>query len=212
MTAQPGKRERRDIDPRKGRGAGAERVHNRRANDRSVGDGQRRAFTRQRLREPGAHALDQSRDQLAAMRRGCGIAEPGRERVRLALSDILRGEAAPAPIVAVAQRHLDFGVETQRLSRLARRARRRGQHLSIGAQPAAQGLERADGGGFKRFVVGKAGRARRRGRAMREQVEARRHGRARAPRLSRPSAAGRPSPRRNRVRPRRRSRARAPST
>ena len=68
MTAESGKRERRDIDPGKGRGAGAERVHNRRSNDRGVGDGQRRAFARQRLREPGANALDQGRDQLAAVR------------------------------------------------------------------------------------------------------------------------------------------------
>ena len=63
MTAQSRERERRDIDPRKGRGAGAERVHNRRSNDRGVRDGQRRAFARQRLREPGANALDQGRDR-----------------------------------------------------------------------------------------------------------------------------------------------------
>ena len=41
-------------------------------------------------------------------------------------------------------------------------------------------LEGADGGGFERFVVRKPGRARRRGSAMREQIETRCHGRARA--------------------------------
>ena len=57
MTAQSGERERRDIDPGEGRGTGAERVHDRRSNDRGVRDGQRHAFARQRLREPGAGRL-----------------------------------------------------------------------------------------------------------------------------------------------------------
>ena len=133
MTAQSGEREGGDIDPGKGRGARAERVHDRRSNDRGVRNGQRGAFARHRLREPGLGPFDQSREGLPAVRRGVRIAEPGRERVRFALSEILRSETAPAPIIAVAQRHFDFSVEAQRRGRLARRARRRGQHLSVGA-------------------------------------------------------------------------------
>jgi hypothetical protein len=98
-----------------------------------VCDGQRRAFARQGLREPGANALDQGRERLAAVRRGVCITEPGREFVRLALSDVFRSKPAPAPIVAVAESHFDFGVEAQRRSRLAGRARRGGQDLSVGA-------------------------------------------------------------------------------
>ena len=49
------------------------------------------------------------------------------------LSGLLGGVAAPAPVAAVAQRHFDFGVEAQRRGRLAGRARRRGQQLSIRA-------------------------------------------------------------------------------
>ena len=126
-----------------------------------MGDGQRRAFARQRLREPAAHALDQRGERFAAMRRSCGIAEPVRERVRLALGDILRGETAPAPIVAVSKRWLDIGVKTQGRRRLPRHASRGDQHPRVGAQTAPQSFKRADGGGFERFVVGEPGRARR---------------------------------------------------
>jgi hypothetical protein len=66
------------------------------------------------------------------MRRGCGIVEPCGERVRLATGDILRGEAAPAFIVAVPQRRFDLGVETQRLSRLAGREWARSARENIG--------------------------------------------------------------------------------
>ena len=69
----------------------------------------------------------------------------------------------------------------QRLGGLARRTSGSGQHVSIGAEPAAQRFERANGGGFERFVVGETGRTRRCGWPMREQVEARSHERARAP-------------------------------
>ena len=71
--------------------------------------------------------------ELAAVRRGVRIAEPSREFVRLALSDLFRGETAPAPIVAVTESHFDFGVEAQRRGRLAGRALRGGQDLSVGA-------------------------------------------------------------------------------
>src|ERR1700733_12522624 len=94
MTAQSGERERRDIDPSKGRGPRAERVHNRGANERGVRDSQRRAFTRQRELEPDSNALDQSRERLAAVRRGFWIAKPGRESVRLALGDVPRAARA----------------------------------------------------------------------------------------------------------------------
>ena len=93
MTAQSRKRERRDIDPKESGGSGAERADHRRANDRGVGDGERRAFARQRLREPGARAFDHRGERFAAMRRGCRIAKPCGEPVRLALSDVL--EASP---------------------------------------------------------------------------------------------------------------------
>ncbi len=46
MTAQSGERERRDVDPREGRGTGPERVDDRRPDDRGVRDGERRAFAR----------------------------------------------------------------------------------------------------------------------------------------------------------------------
>ena len=65
MTAEFGKRERRDIDPRERRRAGAKRMHNCRAHDRGVRDRKRRAFARQGLREPGADPLDQGRKRLA---------------------------------------------------------------------------------------------------------------------------------------------------
>ena len=95
MATQSGEREGRDVDPNKRRRFGAERVHNRRANDCGVCDGQRRAFAGQGLREPGANALDQGRERLAAVRRGVCIAEPSREFVRLALSGFLAVYAVP---------------------------------------------------------------------------------------------------------------------
>ena len=90
-----------------------------------------------------------------------------------AIRAIARGEAAPTSIVAVSQRHLDFGGETERRCRLADRAGRRSQHASIGAQLTAQSLEGLGGGSLKRFVVGEPGPARRRRRAMCKQVEPR---------------------------------------
>ena len=47
--------------------------------------------------------------------------------------------------------------------------------MGVGSEPPAQGFEGADCGGFQRFVVGKAGRARRFRSAVRHEVEARGH-------------------------------------
>ena len=134
--------------------------------------------------EPGAGALDQGRDRLATVRRGGGIVMPHREPVRLARRDIRQGETSPAPIIAVPERRLDVGVETQRRGRLARGAGGGGQHAIIESEPAAQRFESADGGAFERFVAGKPGRARRRGSAVRKEVETRGH-ETRAPGLGR---------------------------
>ena len=200
MTAQSGERERRDIDPGEGRGTGAERVHDRRSNDRGVRDGQRHAFARQRLREPGAGPFDQTRDRP---RRAGPRIRPVRAQQRPLKRDraSARSRSRSAPF----------------------RLRRRSPAPRPSRAPARSALQR-------RGVAAPArlrGRRRRRIRANRRRetgpraspptrhaqaVEARCHGRARALRLSKPSADGPPSPPRNRVGPKRQSRARAPST
>jgi hypothetical protein len=72
------------------------------------------------LGEPCADPLDEGRERLAAVRRRGRVAEPLGERIRFALGDVLRGETAPTPIIAVSEGGFDFRVETERRGRLAR--------------------------------------------------------------------------------------------
>ena len=78
------------------------------------GDGERRAFARQRLSEPGSvRSISAANDSPP-----CGAAAGSPSQAANASGSrcghILRGETAPAPIVAVPERRLDLRVETER--------------------------------------------------------------------------------------------------
>ena len=83
-------------------GAGFDRVNDRRANHRRVRDNNCALIPRLFGGEPFTHPPDEVHGEFAAMRCSRRIAQPGRNRLRLAGLHVVKCTARPASVVAIA--------------------------------------------------------------------------------------------------------------
>ena len=184
-AAQPRRRQRGDVDAPEALSWCSNRAKDDGTNDGGMRDDDGAPMVGLLALEPVGDPLHQAKDGLAPVWRCRGIIEPNCDGVRLAYANIFEAAPTPRPVIAIAQRLLDDGIEAKRPRGVAC-AQFRAREPTIGTRQST-GQRRGTGlAVLVEWLVGRKRRAaHRRGRGVTNQNEARRHRNASARRAAR---------------------------